>query len=100
MEIFMIYSVHFHYHKIASNKAEGKFEGIVFAKNPEHAKELVTKMFSDFPVAIGNLSIIGNSEKSLSVIYDERPELFGIPPEEGYIYNEFYYRDKLRKYTR
>lgn len=97
----MIFSVHFYYHKIGSNKAEGKFEGIVFAKNPEHAKELITKMFSDYPVTIESFSIIGGAlDKPLSVIYEERPELLGTPPEKGYIYNEFYYRDKLRKYIR
>lgn len=37
----MIYSVQFYYHKRSSRKAASKFEGIVFAKNQDHAKELV-----------------------------------------------------------
>lgn len=32
------YSVHFYYHKRGCRKAASKFEGIVFAKNRDHAE--------------------------------------------------------------
>jgi type I site-specific restriction endonuclease len=72
----MIYSVHFYYHKIGSRKADSKFEGIVFAKNQDHAVELVKKLISDYQIeAEEPFSIIGGLDKTLEEIYKERPSL-------------------------
>lgn len=97
----MIYSVHFYYHKIGSRKASSKFEGLVFAKDQDHAEELVKKMISDYPIeAEEPFSIIGGSNKTLEEIYKERPELNGISPEQGYIYDEFSHRNSINRYVR
>lgn len=97
----MICSVHFYYHKRGSRKAATKFEGIVFAKNKDHAEELVKKLISDYPIeAEEPFSIIGGSDKTLEEIYKERPELIGITPEQGYIYNEFMHRNFISRYVR
>ncbi len=97
----MIYSVHFYYHKIGSRKAASKFEGIVFAKNQEHAEELVKKLISGYPIETEEpFGIIGGSDKTLEEIYNERPELIGIIPEQGYIYNEFMHRNSISRYVR
>ncbi|SFH29141.1 hypothetical protein SAMN05660649_04603 [Desulfotomaculum arcticum] len=94
----MIYSVHFYYRKVGSRKAAGKFEGIVFAKDQNHAEELVRKMISDYPIKPEeHFSIIGGSDKTLEEIYNERPELNGITPERGYIYNEFMHRNYISR---
>lgn len=96
----MIYSVHFYYHKRNSRKAASKFEGIVFAKNQAHAEELVKKLISDYPIeAEEPFSIIGGLDKTLEEIYKERPELIGITPEQGYIYNEFMHRNTISRYV-
>jgi type I site-specific restriction endonuclease len=61
----MIYSVHFYYRKAGNRKAAGKFEGIVFAKDRNHAEELVRKMISDYPIKPEEpVSIIGGSDKT------------------------------------
>lgn len=97
----MIYSVHFYYHKRGSRKAASKFECIVFAKNQDHAGELVKKLISGYPIeAEEPFSIIGGSDKTLEEIYKERPELIGITPERGYIYNEFVHRNSISRYVR
>ncbi|NLI93919.1 MAG: hypothetical protein GX434_17500 [Peptococcaceae bacterium] len=98
----MIYSVHFYYHKINSKKTPNKFEGIVFAKSQAHAEELVRKMISNYPIEVEEpFSIIGSlSEKTLQEIYTERPELKGILPEQGYIYNEASHRNSISRYIR
>lgn len=95
----MVYSVHCHFRKLSSNKASYKFEGIVFAKNNDHADDLVRKLLSNFPVKIESVSVIGNNEKTLTEIYNERPELIGISPEQGYIYNEFVHEASIRRYV-
>ncbi|WP_442600590.1 hypothetical protein [Paenibacillus sp. KN14-4R] len=78
----MIYYVHFYYRKLRSRKVANKFEGIVFAKNSEHAEELVRKMISDYPV--GGISIAGSrTAKTLDEIYEERPEIRGVSPRTG-----------------
>jgi len=97
----MIYSVHFYYHKVGSRKAAGKFEGIVFAKDRNHAEELVREMISDYPIEPAEpFSIIGGSDKTLEEVYNERPELNGITPDRGYIYNEFAHRNSISRYVR
>lgn len=97
----MIYSVHFYYHKRNSKKAASKFEGIVFAKSQDHAEELVKKLFSAYPIETEEpFSIIGGSGKILEEIYKECPELIGITPEQGYIYNEFMHRNSISRYVR
>ena len=97
----MIYSIHFYFHKRNSKKAASKFEGIVFAKDQDHAEELVKKLISNYPiVAEEPFSIIGGSDKTLEEIYKERPELNGITPEHGYIYNELLHRNSMSMYIR
>jgi len=97
----MIYSVHFYYHKRGSRKAASKFEGIVFAKNQGHAEELVKKLISGYPIeAEEPFSIIGGPDKTLEEIHNERPELIGITPEQGYIHNEFMHRNSISRYVR
>ena len=97
----MIYSVHFYYHKRSSRKAASKFEGIVFAKSQNHAEELVKKLISDYLIeAEEPFSIIGDSDKTLEEIYKERPELIGITPKQGYIYNEYVHRNSISRYVR
>jgi hypothetical protein len=101
MEVHMIYSVHFYYHKRNSRKAASKFEGIVFAKSQDHAEELVKKLISDYPIeAEEPFSIMGGPDKALEEIYKERPELIGITPEQGYIYNEVMHRNSISRYVR
>ena len=39
-------------------------------------------------------------DKTLEEIYKERPELMGITPEQGYIYNEYKHRDSISRYVR
>lgn len=97
----MIYSVHFWYSKIGSRKAARKFEGIIFAKDRDHAEGLIiVKLIGGLPIKIdGMMSIVG-AEKSLQEIYKERPELSGRSPEVGYIYNELYERGKIREYLK
>jgi hypothetical protein len=97
----MIFSVHCYYQKNGSRKAAHKFEGIVFAKDREHASDLVERLLSDYPVSIEGMTNVagGFTEKSLEQIYDERPELIGITPEQGYIYNEQFHRNAIRKYV-
>ena len=97
----MIYSVHFYYHKRNSRKAASKFEGIVFAKSQVHAEELVKKLISNYPIeAEEPFSIMGGSDKTLEEIYKERPELIGITPKQGYIYNEYVHRNSISRYVR
>lgn len=97
----MIYSVHFYYHKRSSGKAASKFEGVVFAKSQDHAEELVKKLISNYPIeAEEPFSIMGGSDKALEEIYKERPELIGITPEQGYIYNEIIHRNSISRYVR
>lgn len=97
----MIYSVHFYYHKKGSRKAANKFEGIVFANNKDRAEELVKKILSNYPIEIEEpLSVIGGSDNTLEEIYNERPELIGITPEQGYIYNKFMHKKAISRYVR
>ncbi len=97
----MIYSVHFYYYKRSSRKASSKFEGIVFAKSQDHAEELVKKLISNYPIeAEEPFSIMRGSDKTLEEIYKERPELIGITPEQGYIYNELMHRNSISRYIR
>ncbi|MDP4092553.1 MAG: hypothetical protein Q8920_04260 [Bacillota bacterium] len=97
----MIYSVHFYYSKLNSRKQPNKFEGIVFAKDQERVKELIEDMIKNYPIKLQEpLSIVGGvREKSLQEIYDERPELIGISPEQGYIYNEFPQKISIKRYV-
>ncbi|MBS4024136.1 MAG: hypothetical protein KGZ96_00510 [Clostridia bacterium] len=96
----MIYSVHFYYDKTNSKKTVNKFEGIVFAKSREHAGEIIRKMISDYPIEVEEpFSIIGGLDKTLEEIYNERPELNGITPEQGYIYNEFMHKNSISRYV-
>ncbi len=101
MEDCMIFSVHFYYRKLRSREAANKFEGIVFAENSKHAEELVRKLISDYPVEVdGRISIIGSiTAKTLDEIYEERPEIREISPEQGHIYNEFFHKNSIRRYV-
>ncbi len=66
-----------------------------------HAEQLVRKMISDYPIKPEEpFSIIGGSDKTLEEIYNEHPELNGITPERGYIYNEFVHRNYISRYVR
>lgn len=95
----MIYRIHFEYGKIASRKGMRKFEATVFALNEDHAQEQVMKLVSNYPIKVENLSITGGAlNRTLEEIYEERPILRGISPEQGYIYNEFEFRDRFAKY--
>jgi hypothetical protein len=97
----MIYSVHFYYRKLLSNKAACKFEGIVFAKNKTHAEELIRKLISGFQIEVNDgIHIIGNESKTLDEIYKERPELMRVSPEQGFIYNEFSHKNAIRRYLK
>ncbi|UVI32063.1 hypothetical protein [Paenibacillus spongiae] len=97
----MIYTIHFWYKKSNSKKSAHKFEGIVFAKNEDHAKELVKNLFTDFPIVVeGMMTARGSlTERTLNDIYNERPELIGISPEQGHIYDEFSHRNSIRRYV-
>lgn len=95
----MIYSVHFYYKKFNSRKQPGKFESIVFAKNKQRAKDLIYELISGLPIEIEYMSVCGSEDYTLEDIYAKRPELRGITPEEGYIYNREYYLNIFRKYS-
>jgi len=95
----MIYSVHCHFHKINSRKASSKFEGIVFAKNQEHAEEIVRALFLKYPIAIESVSVSGREDRTLEEVYAERPELIGILPEHGYLYDEYMHKVRISKYA-
>ncbi|MCY9593967.1 hypothetical protein PC41400_14755 [Paenibacillus chitinolyticus] len=95
----MIYSVHCYFHKINSRKAGSKFEGIVFAKNKEHAEEIVRALFSKYPIEIESMSAVGREDRTLDEVYTERPELIGISPERGYLYNEYTHKVRISKYA-
>lgn len=65
----------------------------MFAKSQDHEEELVKKLISDYLIeAEEPFSIIKGSDNTLEKIYKERPELIGITPEQGYIYNDFTHR--------
>ena len=54
---------------------------------------MVKKLISDYLIeAEEPFSIIKGSDNTLEKIYKERPELIGIMPEQGYIYNDFTHR--------
>lgn len=95
----MICSVHGYYKKRSGRKMSNKIEALVFASSIEHAQELVGKMLSEFPVEIEYLNGAG-LKRPLEEIYKERPELRGITPERGYIYNEYIQRDSIRRYVK
>lgn len=94
----MIYSVHFYYKKLNGRKHPSKFEGIIFAANKQRVHEIIEEMINGLPIETEPFSIIG-TEKSLEEIYEERPELNGISPEEGYVYNRFSHIHNFRKYA-
>lgn len=96
----MIYSVHFYFSKLNSRKPSNKIETIVFAKDKMRAEELIRDMISNYPIKVEEpFSIIGSiPEKPLHEIYNERPELRNVPPEKGYIYNEYLLRSLIKKY--
>lgn len=96
----MIYSVHGYYGKINSRKQQSKIEAIVFAANRELAQNLVEDLFHDYPAVLEGFSTVGGMEKDLQKIYAQRPELAGISPEQGYIYNEMYHVNCIYKYFR
>lgn len=94
----MIYKIHSYYSKLNSRKSESKLEVLVIAKDADHAEELVLKLFKGYPYSIRDFTCRGSIDKSLEKIYEDRPELQGISPEKGYIYNEWIYKDRIRKY--
>ncbi len=96
----MIYSVHGYYGKINSRKQQSKIEAIVFAANRELAQKLVEDLFCDYPAVLEGFSAVGGMEKDLQKIYSQRPELVGISPEQGYIYNKMYHINCIYKYFR
>lgn len=94
----MIYSVHGYYQKISGRKAPGKIEALVFATSSEAAQRLVETLFDGYPAELQDFSVIGGMEKNVQKIYSQRPELAGIAPEQGYIYNRMIHIDRIRKY--
>lgn len=94
----MIYSVHGYYRKINGRKRESKIEAIVFAANSELAQSLIEKLFDCYPADLYGFSTIGGTEKDLQVIYSQRPELIGIDPNQGYIYNKMYHTRCIQRY--
>lgn len=94
----MIYSVHGYYRKRNSRKQLSKIEAIVFANSRERAEELIEELFEDYPAELEPLSVVGGLEHDLNKIYAERPELWGIDPNCGYIYNKMYHINCIRKY--
>jgi len=94
----MIYSVHGYYGKYGSRKRPAKIEAIVFASSESHAEKLVKELFSAYPVYFDSFSVIHGAETDLKKIYEQRPELIGISPEKGYVYEEFTHSYTIRKY--
>ncbi len=94
----MIYSVHGYYGKINGRKPQAKIEAIVFAASPSLAQELVEKLFDGYPVLFDYFTVVGGTEQDLQKIYRERPELVGIDPHRGYIYNQFSHKESIRRY--
>lgn len=83
----MIYSVHGYYRKLNSRKQPSKIETIVFASSSELAQELVERLFDGYPADLYGFSVVGGLERNLQVIYEQRPDLKGIDPDRGYVYN-------------
>lgn len=96
----MIYSVHGYYGKINSRKRPSKIETIVFAADSKSAQRLVEELFDGYPVEFEGFSTVGGMEQDLQKIYDQRPELMGVDPKRGYIYNRSFHVDCIRKYFR
>lgn len=94
----MIYSVHGYYRKISGRKAPAKIEALVFATTAEAAQRLVETLFDGYPAELQDFSVSGGVEKTVQEIYLQRPELAGIAPERGYIYNRMIHMDCIRKY--
>ena len=94
----MIYSVHVYYHKLNSRKRPAKIEAIVFAANKQMAEDMVRSLFTDYPVEFEPFSVVGTEGKTLQEIYSERPELVGITPEQGYIYNWMSHINSIQRY--
>jgi hypothetical protein len=90
--------VHFYYNKLNSRKASHKFEGLVFASSQEKAEQLIEELISKFPIKNERLTI-SSSKKTLEEIYNDRPELRGINPDEGCICDELSHIYNLRKYV-
>ena len=94
----MIYSVHGYFGKINSRKQQSKIETIVFAEDRDLAEKLVKDLFDGYPANFERFSVVGGQERDLNKIYEERPELRGIDPKKGYVYNEFYFRNDIARY--
>ena len=94
----MIFSVHGCYKKQNSRKASSKIEAIVFARDMIKAEELFRRLFSGYPVDIEYFNTIHGNQDSLEEIYAQRPELYGISPDTGYIYKELYHKNIISKY--
>lgn len=75
-----------------------KIETIVFAENAELAQSLVEKLFDRYPAVLSGFSTVGGTERDLKIIYEARPELIGIDPKRGYIYNESFLRNGIYRY--
>lgn len=96
----MIYSVHGYYGKMNSRKAKSKIEAIVFASSRDMAENLILALFEDYSADVDYLSVVGGIEKDVTKIYEQRPELIGKDPNCGYIYNEMYHIQCIKKYFR
>lgn len=94
----MIYTVHGYYGKINSRKQQAKIEATVFAANAELAQSLVERLFDRYPANLDYFNVTSGTNKTLGEIYQERPELQGISPDCGYIYNLFFHKDCIYKY--
>ena len=94
----MIYSVHGYYHKLNGRKMPSKIEAIVFAANRQMAEDMVRSLFAGYPAEIEFLNVAGAEDKTLQEIYSERPELVGIAPEQGYIYNLTSHNNSIQDY--
>ncbi len=94
----MICSVHGYYKKQGGKKAPMKIEAIVFASDEDKAEDLVRQLFSGYPADIEYLNTISNTRDNEETISNQRPELRGISPDTGYIYNKLYHRKIISKY--
>jgi hypothetical protein len=100
METGNIYSVHGYYGKLNSRKQHSKIEVIVYAKSATQAESMVRKLFDRYPADIEYLNVAGKRIEDGESIYDCRPELVGVNPDDGYIYNKFIHQRAIGKYFR
>jgi hypothetical protein len=98
METGNVYSVHGYYGKLNSRKTHQKIEALVFAKTANQAENIVRDLFDRYPADIEYITVAGGQIENGESIYARHPELEGMNPDTGYLYNAFSHQSAIYKY--